>query len=100
MTKQLYIIDYESSQWCGGQSHVCAWAEDADTAEFEAEFHMDDAMRELFSSEYDDEDSEGNEEEPAYTVNSVEVLDENNEHWKFYQDPGQSEFYPVIGEPD
>mgnify|MGYP000104832216 CR=1 FL=1 len=98
MNKQLYIIDYESSQWCGGQSHCVVWAENEDDAVIQAENHMHDEMTELFSDEYEDEGLD-QDAECAYAVNSIEILDENNEHWEFFQDPNQSQFYPVIGEP-
>lgn len=105
MTKQLYIIDYECAHWCGGQSNVVVWAENADHALLLAEFHMEEDMRELFSDEYNDEYDEENEcgmydEESAVTVNSIEVFNEDHEQWKFFCDPSQEGFYPVIGEPD
>lgn len=98
MNKQLYIIDYESCRICGGQSHCVVWAENEDDAVILASDHMEDEMRELFSDHYEDEDIDPD-AEGAVTVNSVEILDENNEHWEFFQDPNQSSFYPVIGEP-
>lgn len=105
MTKQLYIIDYECAHWCGGSSNVVVWAEDEDHAQLLAEDHMEEAMRELFSDEYneswDEEDESGDyDNECAYTVNSVETLGPGHDNWEFYLDPGQSSFYPVIGEPE
>ena len=98
MNKQLYIIDYESSQWCGGQSHCVVWATDVDDAVIQASDHMEDEMRELFSDEYEDEDIDPD-MESAVAVNSVEILDEKNEHWEFFNHATQAQFYPVIGEP-
>jgi hypothetical protein len=101
MTKQLFLIDYEGSQWCGGQSHCVVWAEDEDDAREVAEAHMDETMRELFSDEYADlieEESEGAEEEQSFSVNSVEAFGPEHEHWKWFQDSSQGEFYPIVGE--
>jgi len=97
--KQLYIIEYESAHWCGGGSTVLVWAEDTEMALVFAEGHMDEAMRELFSDEYNDEEGGEYEQECAYAVNTIEVFDEKHEQWKFFCDPSQAEFYPVIGEP-
>lgn len=100
MKKELFIIEYECAHWCGGNSCVVVWAENKAHAEILAEYHMDESMRELFSDEYNDEDGEEYDQECAYTVNSVEFFDEKHEQWKYFCDPSQAEFYPVIGEPN
>lgn len=99
MTKNKYLIDYENAHWCGGQLYVVVNAESADEAQYLAENHMEECQRELFSDEYGDSVNGGDEEyadECAVSINSVEFLDENNEHWKFYKDPSQASFYPEI----
>lgn len=99
----LWLINYESSEWCGGESHVVVVAETADEASYLAEDHMDSNMRELFSDEYRelaesyDEAGEDMEWNCAYTINSIEAFDENHESWKFYCDPSQEQFFPTIG---
>ena len=103
MTKQLYIIEYESAHWCGGQSHCVVWAENSDEAEVLAGLHMEESMRELFSDEYHDEFDDDYEQysvyddESAYVVTWCEPLTPAHDHWEYYQDPTQSEFYPEIG---
>lgn len=95
----LWLIDYESSQWCGGQSHVVVVADSEDAALNLAELHMEENMRELFSSEYEDAE-EGDDtasDECAYIVNSCEPFDETHEDWQFYTNPSQEQFYPTIG---
>ena len=102
MQKQLYIIEYDSAHWCGGESHCVTWAESPDQAVLQAERHMDETMRELFADEYadcyDENTCEGYyDEEAAFAVISVEVLDERNPHWDYYQDPEQRvAFYPEV----
>jgi predicted glycosyl hydrolase (DUF1957 family) len=96
--KQRFIITYESMHWCGGESHVVVWAEDAEDAVFRAEYFMEENMRELFSEEIAEEEMD--DDECQHTVTSVEVLDETSEYWTYYNDPSQSSFYPEIGEPD
>ena len=97
---QKYIIKYESSQWCGGGSYVVVNAYSREEAEEKAGLHMEEAMRELFSSEYayalEEEDGGDIDEDSSYTVNSIQVLDADSEYWEFYKDPGQAEFYPEI----
>jgi hypothetical protein len=98
MTK-LWLIEYESSQWCGGSSHVVVRAETSEEAEIKAEYHMADAMRELFSDEYADlieEEGEDADQDCPYTINTTEEFDETHESWQFFQMSSQSEFYPII----
>ena len=98
---QLYLIDYESSQWCGGSSNVVVWAKDESDAEDKAVLHMEESMRELFSTEYEElleEEGEGADEDQAYTINSIEVFDPSHKCWQFYMDPTQAEFFPLIRE--
>lgn len=93
--KQIYIIDYESSQWCGGGLHCLVMADSEDHAEMIADNFMEDTQRELFGDHYDAEDSDGNEEDCAYTVNSTELL-AGSEHEKYAADPSQESFYPKV----
>jgi hypothetical protein len=99
----LWLINYESSEWCGGESHVVVVAETADEANYLAEDHMETTMRELFSDEYTILEAEYAEEgvdavfDCAYTINSIEAFDENHEDWKYYINPSQEQFYPTIG---
>jgi hypothetical protein len=96
--KNLYIIDYENAHWCGGQLHVVVWAYSPAHAEILVSDWMEETQRELFADEYGESVSEDEEfaDERAYTVNSVSILDINNEHWEFYNDPSQESFYPVV----
>lgn len=97
--KQLFLITYESQDWCGASdSKVVVWAESKDEAEFLAEDHMMDTLKELFSDEYE-EDPELAEESGLYTITSIEVFGRGHEEWEYFQDETQSQFYPVIGEP-
>lgn len=97
--KQLFLITYESVDWCGAaDTKVVVWAENKDHAELLAEDHMMDTMRELFSDEYE-EDPELEEETSYYTITSVEEFGRGHEEWKYFQDETQADFYPIIGEP-
>lgn len=100
-----YLIEYESSQWCGGVSHCVVYANSENEAEDRASEHMETTMRELFGDEYENADGEYEEEqdyddECAYSVIAMSILDESNDHWGFYQDPTQSSFYPEVNTND
>ncbi len=95
MQKQLYVIEYESAHWCGGQSHCVAWANSDHEAEDEAASFMESHMRELFSDGHEDEDFDGD-GDPAYSVIRVELL-AGSEDEEFYNMPDQrSNFYPCV----
>ncbi len=90
-----YLIDYENAHWCGGQLYVVVNASSEDEALIKAADWMVETQRELFSDEYNDEEFEDYDECP-YTVNSVEILDENSTYYKYYKDPSQASFYPEL----
>lgn len=90
-----YLIEYQSSQWCGGNSYVIVRDVDsADAAVLKAEEHMASTMMELFSDEYHEDDGSEYDDECPYTVDSVEVFDEKNEHWEFYKKSNY--YYPEV----
>ena len=96
---KLFIISYQSSQWCGGSSHCLVYASNAAQAEELAEWYMDESMRELFSTEYAEEGGDLD-DESAYSVASVEELTTEHEMWKYVQDEVQQRnFYPYINSP-
>jgi hypothetical protein len=99
MTKQLYIIEYQSAHWCGASDNVLVWAFSENCAEVQAEGHMSEHLLELYSDEYEEIDDAYTDECP-YTVVSIEPFNEAHEYWGYFCDPSQAEFYPVIGEPE
>ncbi len=100
--KQLYLIEYENSHWCGGNLNVVVWAENEDDASYVAGDHMDECQRELFDDHYESEIDDEDEREEAQgcptSVISVEAFDRHHEQWKYFIDPSQHSFYPVVGE--
>ena len=97
MTK-LFLIDFESAQWCGGQSNVVVHADTAEEAVLLAESHMEDVMRELFFDEIEEAFGDDGLEDCAFTVNSVEEFGPEHETWKFFEMWDQrTSFYPEIG---
>lgn len=100
--KQLFIIDYESAHWCGGQSHCVAWAtNDGDATEAASEF-MEEHMRELFSDELADDRVEGGDadEDVQYAVMNVQPL-LGSGYEEYYADEVQRvNFYPCVNESE
>lgn len=100
---KLFIIAYQSSQWCGGSSHCLVYAHNEAHAEELAEWYMDESMRELFSTEYEEDREDGGDldADPAYSVDSVEELTPEHDYWVYVQDEVQQRnFYPYINKPE
>lgn len=97
MDKKLYLITYESAGWCGASdTKVVVWAEDDVDALFKASDHMEDTMWELFADEYMDDGLEDRPEDSLVYVTEVVEFTPDHEEWKYFIDPSQSQFYPVI----
>lgn len=92
--KQLYIITYENSHYCGGELHCLVWAEDEFEAEMLAADFMDETQRELFSREYC-EDFDEDEIDCPTSVTDVELL-AGSDFEKYVADPSQASFYPYV----
>lgn len=93
-----WLIEYECMHWCGGQSHCVVDAVDEDHARDKASFFMDEQMRELFSNEIEEESEENPDFDDScmHTVNSVVPLTEDMQEWKWFKDPVQSQFFPLV----
>ncbi len=92
--KQLYVIEYESFQWCGGDLCCVVWADSELDAEIKDSDWMEETQRELFSSEYNSEECD--DEECAYTVNYVQLM-AGSEFEQYYNMPDQRvAFYPCV----
>ena len=97
MDKQLFLITYESAHWCGASdTKVVVYAESSGDALIKASDHMEEEMWELFADEYMDDGLEDRPEDSLVSVSNVEEFDQNHEEWKYFKDPSQSQFYPVI----
>ena len=93
--KNLYLITYESSHWCGASgTKVVVWANSPKHAIDEADEHMYSEMIELFSDEYEEEGDDYDAECP-YVVNSVDEFGPEHEEWAFYVK--DKTYYPEIG---
>ena len=97
--KQLYVIYFESANYCGGGEHCVVWASSAEEAEDKAASYMNDFY---YEEDYDQfaEDTDGEEADVWHTVISVELLSDSDSK-EFYADPAQrAAFYPCVNEED
>lgn len=92
---KLYILYYESANYCGYGHHAVVRAKN----ETEAELLAEDAMEDYFY----EQDSEQYREEHGYydggtwsSMMSCEELTPEHKDWKFVAKPGQASFYEFI----
>lgn len=76
-----WIIHFENAHFCGGGEHILIDAETEDSAEEHANDYMNGYQYELFRDEFDEFDEFEN--EPAHSVISVELFNEDHEYWNF-----------------
>ena len=95
MEKQLYLVEYGSADWACAHYHCVVWARSEDEATSIAEGFANEHMADEFRDQYEPDEWEEHDGNFA-TMVGAELLDEDNEHWKFYNDPTQAEFYPEV----
>ena len=93
----LYIIYYESANYCGYGEHVVVHANSEDEAKDKAFYHMEEFYREQDEEQYleeheDDPDFEG----PWSTVITCDLFGPGHEQWEFFMMPSQAIHYPII----
>jgi hypothetical protein len=97
--KQLYVIYFESANYCGAGEHCVVWASSPEEAETKADYYMQDYY---YDQDYEQfaEENDGEEPDTYYNVVSVELLSESDQ-LEFYNDPAQrAAFYPCVNEED
>ena len=77
-----YLIHFSNLHFCGGDHAVLVDATCEQDAEDKAEGFMWDYQSELFSHEYEEDETEL-EIDGCVSVESVELFDENHQLWKF-----------------
>lgn len=100
MDKELYVVYFESANYCGYGEHCLVWAEDEVDAEDQAteyaeNFYMEQDGDQVREDMDDSEDFEGPwasfTKEP-YPLASDEAADIR----KYLEDPTQVDFYPIV----
>jgi hypothetical protein len=87
-----WLIYAESANYCGYGQHFVVEAETDEIAEYIAEASMNAYFYERDVDELVEDDIDAD-ENCLYTICSTEQFDETHEHWGWYNEPNQSEFY-------
>ncbi len=95
MKKELYVVEFDSVNYCGAPEHCRVWAESEDDAMDEAAQYADDFYREQDEEQYMDE----HDGEDADTYGNVlsAVLQKGSKYEQWIADPVQAAtFYPIV----
>lgn len=89
----LYIVTAQSAHWAAPDDYCVVEAKSLSEAELKAEEHFESYYQELYSSEYEDESYE---DEARCVIIHIEEFGPSHDMWKYYTDPEQAEFFPLI----
>jgi hypothetical protein len=94
MKKELYVVEFESANYCGAPEYCRVWADSEDEAMFQAEMYAEDFYCEQDEDQYMDE----NKEYPDCWAHMCSaVLQEGSEYEEFIADPVQANtYYPIV----
>lgn len=97
MSKQLYVVYFESANYAGYGEHARVWA----TSEEEAKEAVSDYAEEYYYDQDGDQLEEDDIEDGPYANVMSAVLQAGSEFEEFIADPQQAEhFYPIINTND
>jgi hypothetical protein len=91
----MWIIYFESANYCGYGEYCIVNAETEDEARNIAEPYAESHYYDEDSDQYY-QDYEGEEAECWASIMRVEEFGPEHDCWEYYQDPNQTHFYPVI----
>ena len=91
----LFILYFESANYCGYGHHAVVRASDHEDAAAKAWPIMEEYFQEQDEDQYIEEN--GNPDGVMWaTLIRSEVLDKNHEDWEFVVKPGQAQFYEFV----
>lgn len=93
--KKVYLITTESAHFADPEDHFVVVAESENGALSMVDYEIDAYYREMYYDKYQYEDEA---EDSTYTVVSTEEFTKSNEHYEYFSEPDQQEFYPCYGE--
>jgi hypothetical protein len=105
MEKELYVVYFESANYCGYGEHCLVWATDSEDAKeaatdyAEDHYYQQDEDQYKEEHEHDDEDFEG--PWASFTKDPYPLASEEGEDiCKWLLDPTQVSFYPIVNTKD
>lgn len=93
---KLFILYFESANYCGYGYHAVVRAHNPEDAYDKASPFMEDYFMEQDQDQLI-EDAGDPDDAVWSNMISCEVLDKNHEDWQYVIDPGQESFYEFIG---
>ena len=91
----LYILYFESANYCGYGHHAIVRAVDEEEAQDKASSFMEEYFQEQDEDQYIEENGDADDVIWANMV-SCQLLDKNYEYWQYVIDSNQSSFYEFI----
>jgi hypothetical protein len=91
---KLWIVYFESANYCGYGEYCVVQAETEDEARNIAAHYAEEFYYEQDGDQYMEE--HGCDADCWADIKTVELFDGNHDCWKYYTDPNQSVFYPLI----
>ncbi len=100
MTKELYVVEFESANYCGAPEHCVAWASNEDEAKEAASEYADSFYYEQDCDQWHEENGEDEDPDMWANIMSAEPMSESR-HLEFYNMPDQrAAFYECVNEAD
>ena len=103
MTKELYVVEFESANYCGAGEYCLVWASNEKDAEDAASAHAEEFYYEQDSEQWEEE-NEGESDEDVTWANMKSAYplasDEAEDVRKYLLDPTQVRFYPIVNTND
>jgi hypothetical protein len=94
MRKELYVVCFESMNYCGAGETCLAWGVDEEDAKEAAAEHAEDFYREQDEEQYIEENGEDGGVMWATVTSAVLLKGSEYEQWAF--DPSQASFYQLV----
>lgn len=96
MQKALWVVEFQSANYCGAEQYCLVWATSENNAHDEASSWVEEVFYEQDSEQYLEENGE-DPEAYAYITNVYPLVSEEAEDIRRYlKDETQKQFYPIV----
>ena len=95
--KRLYVVEFDSANYCGAPEHCLAWAHDEEDAMDEASVWAEEHYREQDQDQWEDENEGEDSDEVMWASMRSAVLLEGSEYAQWVEDENQQQaFYQIV----
>lgn len=100
--KELYVVYFQSANYCGYGEYCLVWATDPTDAQKEATAYAEDFYYEQDAAQYEEENEEENDGcWASFTKEPYPLASEEAEDIRGYlEDETQKQFYPIVNTKD